>query len=138
MSERSTYSASTCWSYFVSSSVDRSDSPWGSTNPVLEEVGHEPAAQLLAEADDTILGARVDLEVEAFSSNNVVNEFLAVVLYIGCDLLLQDRVPDKRLDGVNVLAAYFLDDNLDFFKDLTLDGLVARGGSNGLQFFEHL
>lgn len=53
---------------------------WDATHHILQQSSHESATQLLAEADDAILGARIDLEVEALSGNDVFDKLLALVL----------------------------------------------------------
>ena len=105
---------------------------------VLEQACHKPAAQLLAEADDPVFGSRVDFEIEALGSNDIVHQLLAVVLDIGLDLLLQGRVLDEGLDGEDMVAADFLNRNLDLFEDLVLGGFVAGGGRDGLEFLVDL
>jgi hypothetical protein len=109
--------------------------PWSITNPISQQICHEPAAQLLAKANNPVLGPSIDFEVEALGGDNVVDELLAVVLDIGRDLLLQLWVLDKGLNGENVVVADFLDQGSGLVQNLGLGRIVASGGRNGPQVF---
>lgn len=103
------------------------------TNPVSQHKCHEPAAQLLAKADHSILGPRVNLQIEALSRNDVVNQLLTVVLDLGGYLLLQFRVPDEGLYRGYMVVADVLDYDSGLVEDLGLRLFVVRRCGNAFQ-----
>jgi hypothetical protein len=141
ISEKSTYSASTPYSIPVSigrgPSVDIHND-LRETNPILEQICHESAAQLLTKANDSVLGSGIDLQLEALSSINVVHQLSTVVLNQARESLLQFRVPEERLGSGDMVLADLLYQGRGLLKDLGLGLLGANGGGNLAQLVEDL
>ena len=98
---------------------------------VLEQGRHEQAAQLLAEAHDAVLGAGVDLEVEALGGHDVLDELLALVLDLGDEVLPQLQVLDERVGGEDVVVADVEDEALGRLDELLLLILGGNGRVDG-------
>lgn len=85
---------------------------WFETYPVFEKTCHESAAQLLAEADDSILGAGVDFKIEASGSLEVINEVLALICCVGFHQSAELGIPNEGIDGSHMVGADLLHDVL--------------------------
>jgi len=96
------------------------------TYPVLEESCHEPAAQLLSKADNPVLGAGVDLEIEPLGGGQVVDKDLALSLSIGLQEGTEFGVPDEGVGGGDMVHADLVDDVLGFAQQILL-GLTVTG-----------
>lgn len=110
----------------------------GGTHPVLEETRHEPAAELLAEADDAVLGAGVDFEVEPLRGGEVVDEELALDLGIGLELVAELGVLEEVLGGGDMVVADLLDDVLGLVQQLLLGVEITCRRDYGAQLLVDL
>ncbi len=110
----------------------------GEAYPVLEQTCHEPAAELLAEADHTVLGAGVDLKVKALGGSEVVDEELAFHLGVGLELVAELGVLDEGVGGGDMVITDLLDDVLGLIEQLLLGVKVTCRGDYGTQLLVDL
>lgn len=108
------------------------------TYPILEKICHEPAAQLLSEADDPILGAGVDLQIKALGSRQVVNKDLTLGLSLGLQKSTKLGVPDEGVGGGDMVDTDLVDDVLGLAQQILLSLTVTGCGDYCAQFLVDL
>lgn len=100
------------------------------THHILEQHRHEHAAELLAKANNAIFGSGVDLEVEALSSHDVLDQLLALILDALDQGIPQFDVFDKGLGGKDVVVADVHNKAPGLFNQFILLILSAGAGAN--------
>jgi hypothetical protein len=80
-----------------------------STYPIPEQASHKPTAQFLPKAYNPVLRPRVDLELEALGSLEVLDEQLTFLLGLLPQPGIELGVADERVCSLNVILADVVD-----------------------------